>query len=81
MPKRSDHRTGRLFGGFTQEEKQAAIKRELNKRVHVYPRLIANGKMTQDEADYQMSIFEAILIEDLGGETRVRKTQNPDEKL
>ena len=70
MSKRSDRRTGRLFGGFTKEEKAAAIRRELNKRAHVYPRLIASGKMTQDEADYQMSIFEAILVDDLDGGTR-----------
>lgn len=45
---------------FTARQKHIAIKRELGFRQHVYPKRIADGKLTQKEADFQIGIFEAI---------------------
>jgi len=39
----------------------AAIKRELNFRKALYPKWVANGKMGQFQADYQISIMSAVL--------------------
>ena len=36
------------------------IERELWKRRHVYPRLVASGRMMQDQADREIEIMEAI---------------------
>jgi hypothetical protein len=38
----------------------AAAQREVRLRKQVYPRLIAQGKMTAVEADYQIRVMEAI---------------------
>lgn len=46
---------------FTQADKKAAVERELKYRRRVYPRLIANGKMTDGLARTQIAVFEAIL--------------------
>ena len=46
---------------FTQADKKAAVERELKYRRRVYPRLIANGKMTDGFAQTQIELFEAIL--------------------
>jgi len=45
---------------FTTEEKLAAIKREIRFRRKVYPRLIDKHRITQQFADQQLRIFEAI---------------------
>jgi len=45
---------------ITDEDKLAAVKRELGYRRRVYPRWIENGKMTQKLADEQIAVFEAI---------------------
>ncbi len=42
------------------EDKTAAIDRELKLRRRVFARRVADGKMTQDFADRQILIFEAI---------------------
>ena len=44
----------------TQEAKLRAVRREIRQRRRVYPRLIANGKMTQQEADHEIAVMEAI---------------------
>jgi hypothetical protein len=50
---------------FTAAEKKSAVERELSYRRRVYPRRIADGRMTQALADRQIAIFEQIL-EDYG---------------
>lgn len=41
-------------------EKLAAVERELKYRRHVYPRLVASGKMTDELSKKQIAMFEAI---------------------
>lgn len=41
-------------------EKLRAIERELGFRRTVYPRRVAENKMTQKQAAYQLSVMEAI---------------------
>lgn len=45
---------------ITATDKLREINRELGQRRHVYPRRIAAGKMTQQAADRQIAIMEAI---------------------
>lgn len=44
----------------TSAEKLEAVQRELNYRRRVYPRWIADKRMTQQLADRQIAIFEEI---------------------
>lgn len=46
--------------GFTAREKKAAIERELKFRRRVYPKFVAEKRMTQAQADHQIAVFEAI---------------------
>jgi hypothetical protein len=45
---------------FTHAQKAAAAKREAGYRRHVYARRVAEGKMTQTEADRGVAVMEAI---------------------
>jgi hypothetical protein len=45
---------------FTNEEKYKAADREVKQRVRVYGRLVSNGKMTQEKADLEIKLMEAI---------------------
>ncbi len=45
---------------FSTREKLKALEREIAYRRRVYPRLVANGRMSQREADEQVAIFETI---------------------
>jgi len=45
---------------YSTREKLKALERELAYRRRVYPRLVASGRMSQREADEQVSVFEAI---------------------
>lgn len=45
---------------FTLTTKLKAVERELAMRRAVYPHQVKAGKMTEHEADRQISIFEAI---------------------
>jgi hypothetical protein len=45
---------------FSYDEKRKAALRELGQRKHVYPRLVAAGKMSRSEANYQIAIMDAI---------------------
>jgi len=38
----------------------ACVRREVSMRRRVYPRWVSTGKMTQDEADRQISTMEAV---------------------
>jgi hypothetical protein len=52
-------RPGGAAMSYTTEQKRKAIERELNYRRWVYRR-VAGGKMTQQKANDEMAIFEAI---------------------
>lgn len=45
---------------FTAEQKRKAMERELSFRRRVYPRFVADKKMSQQLADEQIAVFEAI---------------------
>lgn len=45
---------------ITATVKHAAVERELKYRRRVYPRMIAEGKMTDGFAAAQIAVFEAI---------------------
>lgn len=45
---------------YTKADKLAAIEREIRQRKRVYPRLIAQGKMTDGFAAAQIAVMEAI---------------------
>lgn len=51
----------------------ACVKRELAKRRHVYPRLVAAGKMQQAEADRETSRMRAVLatLEEVASKERL----------
>lgn len=43
------------------DRQQQAVRRELNMRQRVYPRWVANGKMTQAKADEEIAAMAAVL--------------------
>jgi hypothetical protein len=45
---------------YSNEDKLAAVERELGYRRRVYARRVAEGKMTQKLADEQIAVFQAI---------------------
>jgi hypothetical protein len=45
---------------FTRSEKLFCIERELRMRRHVYPRAVAQRRMTQHEADRELAMMEEI---------------------
>lgn len=45
----------------TNGNKLSAISREIALRRRVYPRQIENGRLTQEKADREIAIFEAIV--------------------
>lgn len=45
---------------FTAQDKLDAVQRELGFRRRVYERRVGDGKMTQQLADRQIAVFEAI---------------------
>jgi hypothetical protein len=59
---------------FTNEELATCAKREVGQRKWVYPRWIANGKLTQTKADREIAMMEEIarVFEALG------RRDNPD---
>jgi hypothetical protein len=48
---------------YTAQDKKEAVERELKYRRRVYPRWIADGRMTRDLADRQIAIFEDIMAD------------------
>lgn len=48
---------------ITRDQKRRCLERELRMRKRVYPSLIGRGKMTQQEADREISIMTAILAD------------------
>lgn len=49
-----------MSGYLTASDKRAAIEREIKMRRRVYPRWVADGRMTQAKADSEIAIMEAI---------------------
>lgn len=47
--------------GITHDQKRACIERELKMRRRVYPRWVADNRMTQAKADEEIAVMEAIL--------------------
>lgn len=47
-------------GQFPLDEMIDGVRRELAYREHVYPRLIAAGRMKQWNADYQINLMKAV---------------------
>jgi len=47
---------------FNLSAQVACARRELGKRCFVYPRLIASGKMTANDAERETACMEAILV-------------------
>lgn len=46
--------------GYTRLQKRTEIARELNMRRKVYARMVADGRITQDEAERWIDIMEAV---------------------
>ena len=53
----------------------ACVRREVGMRRRVYPRWVASGKMTQEEADRQVEAMEAVqaTLEQLRDDQRARR--------
>lgn len=45
---------------FTDEQKREAALREVAMRRRVYPGWVQQGRLTQDDADYQIAVMAAI---------------------
>lgn len=59
---------------FTTADKRASIEREIKMRRRVYPRWVADRKMSQTQADREIAVMEAIAAdyadEDTFGEVK-----------
>lgn len=55
---------------ITHPQKISAIRRELGLRRHVYQRRVAAGQMTQNLADREITVMEAILADYEQGRVR-----------
>jgi hypothetical protein len=45
---------------FSDTEKMACLLREIHYRLRVYTRMVQQGKMKQDKADYEIEVIRAI---------------------
>lgn len=57
---------------YTAEEKKKAVERELTFRRRVYGRQVSDGRMSQEMANHQIAIFEAIRDDYETAETKER---------
>jgi len=46
--------------GYTRIQKKTEIAREIAMRRKVYPRMVADGRITQDEAEHWIEIMQEI---------------------
>ncbi len=46
---------------MTVTEQMKAVRREIDYRKRLYPKWVAEGKMTQQEANYQIEVMEQVL--------------------
>jgi hypothetical protein len=44
------------------EDQMDCVRREINKRKEVYPRLVAAGKLSQQKADQEIDLMRAVLV-------------------
>lgn len=45
---------------FSRAQKRQGIERELRYRRRVFPKRVAEGKMTKKQMDYEIALYEAI---------------------
>jgi hypothetical protein len=57
---------------WTAQDKLACIERELRYRLRVYPRRVAEGKMSEQQMRREISIMEAIAADLRGNAERER---------
>ena len=57
---------------YTAKEKREAAERELKMRQRVYPRWVADKRMTQEKADHETAVMAAI-VEDYKTQERVER--------
>jgi hypothetical protein len=57
---------------WTAQDKLACIERELRYRLRVYPRRVAEGKMSEQQMRREISILEAIVADLRGNAERER---------
>lgn len=62
----------RIQHSFTAAEKRKVVERELGYRRRVYPRFVANRRMSQALADEQIAIMEAIRLDYVAAEEAER---------
>ena len=48
---------------FTATDKLDAVRREIGKRNHVYPRLVTEGNLTQAKATREIAVMEARAVD------------------
>lgn len=60
---------------ITIDDKIAALRREIGMRYRVYPKRVADRRMTQADADRQIAIAEAILQDYVADAARRSATQ------
>ena len=46
---------------MTVTEQMKAVRREIDYRKRLYPKWVAEGRMTQQEANYQIEVMEQVL--------------------
>lgn len=46
---------------FTNEDKRAAVEREIKYRMRVYSRLVVEGKMTTEKSERELGVMQEIL--------------------
>lgn len=49
------------YRGYSYAQKISVLEREVNMRRRVYPALIANGRMSTHDANFQLTCMEEIL--------------------
>lgn len=57
---------------FTAEDKMKAAKREANYRRYVYPKQVSNGRMTQEAANWEITVMDEIAADYLALAERER---------
>lgn len=48
---------------YSDDQKRSCLEREIKMRRRVYPRWVADGRMTQAKADEEIAVMEAILAD------------------
>lgn len=58
---------------FTLEEQLKCVRREISQRGYVYPRRVADGKMTKEQANHEIDCMMAVMatLESLAAKERL----------